>query len=84
MCPMSTTESRQTYAEWLRGQMDSQGLGVRSLSRLIDPTNPDLARRALRRHLNGMVPIARTRQMYARVLGTGDDLGPDSEDVEGD
>jgi hypothetical protein len=78
------TEARQTYAEWLREKMQERGLGVRGLSRQIDPENPDLARRALRRHLNGMVPIARTRQMYARVLGTGDDLGPDSEDAEDD
>lgn len=82
---MTTTETpRQTYAEWLRERMDERGLGVRALARLIDPMKPDVARRALRRHLNGMVPIARTRQMYARVLGTGDDLGPAAEDVEDD
>lgn len=81
---MSATETRQTYPEWLHEKMQERELGVRGFARLIDPENPDLARRALRRHLNGMVPIARTRQMYARVLGTGDDLGPAAEDAEDD
>lgn len=81
---MTTTETRQTYAEWLREKMVERDLGVRGLARLIDPHKPDDARRALRRHLQGMVPIERTRRMYARVLGTGDDLGPPAEDVEDD
>jgi hypothetical protein len=81
---VTATETRQTYAQWLRQKMAERDLGVRGFARKIDSANPDQARRALRRHLNGMIPIARTRQMYARVLGTGDDLGPDSEDVEDD
>lgn len=80
---MSTTEAR-TYADWLQEKMTERGLGRRSFARLINPDDPDSARRALRRHLKGTVPIARTRQMYARVLGTGDDLGPGAEDVEDD
>jgi|DewCreStandDraft_4_1066084.scaffolds.fasta_scaffold11030_3 transcriptional regulator with XRE-family HTH domain len=82
---MSTTEARRTpYAEWLRERMAERGLTQRQLAKLVNPRDPETARRALRRHLKGMVPLERTRQVYAQVLGTDGDLGPDAEDVEDD
>ncbi len=81
---MSSTQTRQTYAEWLRERMGERGLTQRSFAKLINPNDPEVARRAVRRHLKGMVPLERTRRVYAVALGTGDDLGPDAEDAEDD
>lgn len=81
---MSTTEARPTYAKWLRNRMEERGLTQRSFAKLLNPNDPEAARRSLRRHLKGMVPLDRTRRIYAEVLGTGDDLGPDAEDAEDD
>lgn len=81
---MSATETQQNYAEWLRERMNERGLTQRSFAKLLNPDSPEIARRSLRRHLKGMVPLERTRRLYADVLGTGDDHGPDSEDAEDD
>lgn len=81
---MTATETRPTYAQWLRSRMEERGLTQRSFAKLVNPNDPEVARRAVRRHLKGMVPLERTRRVYAEVLGTGDDLGPDAEDVEDD
>jgi phage anti-repressor protein len=81
---MASTETRQTYAQWLRERMDEKGLTQRSFARLVNANDPETARRSIRRHLKGMVPLERTRVIYAEVLGTGDDLGPDAEDAEDD
>lgn len=81
---MSATETRQSYAEWLRERMEERGLTQRSFAKLVNPNDPEIARRSIRRHLKGMIPLTPTRQTYAAVLGTGDDLGPDSESEEDD
>lgn len=77
-----STQTAPKYADWLRGKMEERGLTQRSLAKLVNPSDPEVARRALRRHLKGMVPLERTRRVYATVLQTGEDLGPD--DVEDD
>ncbi len=64
--------------------MEERQLTQRSFAKLVNPADPEIARRSIRRHLKGMVPLDRTRQVYAEVLGTGDDLGPDAEDAEDD
>lgn len=81
---MTSTETRQTYSQWLQERMDERGLKQRSFAKLVNPKDPEIARRSIRRHLKGMVPLERTRRVYAEVLGTGDDLGPDAEDAEDD
>lgn len=81
---MSSTETRTTYARWLQERMNDRGLTQRSFAKLLNPHDPETARRSIRRHLKGMVPLERTRHVYAEALGTGDDLGPDSEDDEDD
>lgn len=64
--------------------MDEKELTQRSFAKLVNPEDPETARRSIRRHLKGMLPLERTRHVYAEVLGTGDDLGPDAEDAEDD
>jgi hypothetical protein len=77
---VTTTETPQIYADWLAARMDERGLSRRSMAKLLNPGNPDLARRELRRHLDGTYkPTATTRARYAAVLETGDDHGPDGK-----
>lgn len=73
-----------TYSEWLRAQMEAQGLSQRQLALRMNPDDPETARRSVRRYLKGMVPIERTRHLIAAALGTGDDIGPDGESSEDD
>lgn len=76
---MQQTES--TYAGWLREKMDEKQLSQRQLGARLTPDNPEIGRRAVRRYLKGMTPIARTREAIADALGTHD-VGPepDAED----
>ena len=48
--------------EWLRGQIESQGLSRRELARRWKPEDPETARRYIARYLGGVVPIRRTRE----------------------
>lgn len=75
--------SSETYAAWLRRHMDEQQLTQRSLARLWMPDDPETARRYVRRYLKGVVPIQRTREALARVLGV-DDTGPEPDASEDD
>lgn len=79
-CPM--TQTRVTYADWLRGQMEERGLSQRQLGARLTPDNPEIGRRSVRRYLKGMTPIARTREAIAAALGSSDS-GPEP-DAEGD
>jgi transcriptional regulator with XRE-family HTH domain len=72
----TTTES---YGEWLGREMNERGFTQRSLAKAWKPSDPETARRALRRYLKGMVPIARTRSEIAEALGA-DESGPSSPD----
>lgn len=74
----------ETYSEWLRRQMDDRQVTTRELARRLNPDDPEIARRAVRRYLAGMVPIERTRDRIAHALGIRE-TGPravadDSED----
>ena len=75
---MSQTLNREslTYAEWLQARMTERELSQRQLATLLRPDSPEIARRAVRRYLRGMVPTTRTREHISGVLGTKD-LGPD-------
>lgn len=82
---MHTATPRETYAEWLSRQMRERNLSQRGLARAMRPGDPETARRALKRYLNGMVPQERTRIDIARALGT-DETGPSEssdDDEEG-
>lgn len=72
---MEIASPTETYAVWLRRQMDERGFTQRSLARAWNEDDPETARRAVRRYLKGMVPIERTRRELARALGCGD-IGP--------
>jgi hypothetical protein len=83
---MATTRN-ETYADWLRAKMEAKGFTQRSLARVvaeISGSDPEVARRSIRRYLKGMVPLARTRKVFAQALGTGDDLGPNEAEAEED
>lgn len=79
---MSST-TNFTYAEWLRQQMDAEGLSQRQLGARLTPESPEIGRRAVRRYLKGMVPIERSRVAISAALGT-EDLGPSDADAEDD
>jgi hypothetical protein len=81
---MEITTSRESYSDWLARKMDEGGFTLRSLARAWNPSNPETARRTLRRYLNGMVPRPSTQAELAKALGS-DDSGPaDGDDKEED
>lgn len=81
---METATANETYAVWLRRQMDERGFTQRSLARAWNEDDPETARRAIRRYLKGMVPIERTRREISGALGcSGTGPAPDPE-KEGD
>jgi len=80
---MSQAETKQTYASWLRERMNDRQLTQRSLAKLINPDDPETARRSIRRYLKGMVPLERSRRIIADALGS-EDSGPDDLDDEDD
>lgn len=65
----------ETYAVWLRRNMDERGFTQRSLAKAWNPDDIENARRAVRRYLKGMVPVERTRKELARALGSTE-IGP--------
>lgn len=81
---MASVEAQQTYAEWLQARLSERNLTQRSFAKVINPNDPETARRSIRRHLKGVIPLERTRLIYAEALGTGGDRGPDAEDAEDD
>lgn len=82
---MQPNATRETYATWLARKMDEGGFTQRSLARKWNPEDPETARRAIRRYLGGMVPIARTRSELADALGsTETEPSSSDDDKEGD
>lgn len=80
---MEIATTTETYAVWLRREMDERGFTQRSLARAWNPEDPETSRRAVRRYLKGMVPIERTRREIANALGsssTGPAPDPDKEE----
>lgn len=74
---MSTT-APETYAQWLRREMDERGFTQRSLAREWNPEDPETARRSIRRYLKGMVPLRRTKEQLAAAMGS-EETGPDAD-----
>lgn len=84
MPPMANTTTTETYSEWLTRQMEAGGWTIRSLARAVKPENPEVARRSIRRYLNGQVPIERTRVELARVMKLPESSPKQSDDKEAD
>lgn len=58
------------YGEWLRAVLDSQGIGVRTLARRLNPANPEAIRANLYRYLRGTThPLPATQARIAAALG---------------
>lgn len=81
---MPTNATRETYADWLARKMQEGGFTQRSLARAWKPEDPETARRAIRRYLGGMVPIARTRNELADALGSHETEPSSLDDTEDD
>lgn len=81
---MQTTTPRESYAAWLRRKMGERGLSVRALARAWNPEDPETARRALRRYLAGVQPIARTRGEIAEAMGSEETEPASDDEEEGD
>jgi hypothetical protein len=66
-------EGQSSFRELLRSDLDERRMSVRSLARLIDPDNPERARRNLMRYLSQgkkkTVPSRLTRFAIADALG---------------
>lgn len=71
----------ESYAQWLERKMRERGFSQRSLAKAWRPTDVENARRAVRRYLGGMVPIARVKGELAEALGSYE-RGPSSDDKE--
>lgn len=66
---MGHADASVSFSDWLRGQLKTQDLGVRTLARRIDPQNPDVPRRALNRYLAGANPQRENAERIALALG---------------
>lgn len=66
---MARTLASTPLAEWLRAELDEHGLGVRTLARRMNPSEPEVARRALNRYLyEGAYPSEANRDLIAEAL----------------
>lgn len=77
-----TPKPRSRFGEQLRGELGRQGLSIRQLSRRIDPSKPEHARRALARWIAGTTPTAASRRAVAEALGVDPAFFDDDEDEE--
>lgn len=78
---VSAMTGSENYGEWLSKQLDQRGYTTRAFSKLWNPTDPETARRQLRRYLKGQVPHERTRKEIASVLGSKE-IGPDTAEED--
>lgn len=70
-------------ARWLRGQLDEQGLGIRTLAKKMNPADPEVPRRALNRVLyEGAMPSDANRRLIAVGLGVSPEELPSEDDEE--
>lgn len=79
----TTPQIRESYAQWLRREMQEREVTQRELARRLNPEDPETSRRAVRRYLKGMVPLVRTRRLISDALGV-EAIGPDPDDAEDD
>lgn len=82
--PMEGTNPTESYAEWLAREMEERGFTQRGLAKAWNPDDVEIARRSIRRYLNGTVPTERTRIQLARALGSSESGPRQSDDLEAD
>lgn len=72
------------FALELRRAIDRNGISLRRLGKLTDPTEPERGRRRVQRHLSGRTnPTAASRRMYAEILEAPElDSSDDEEESE--
>lgn len=81
---MTTTTGQETYGRWLSRKMDEGGLTTRALAKRMNPENPEIARRTLRRYLaDKQVPREPAKREIALHLSS-DEIGPNEDDAEDD
>lgn len=81
---MESVTGRETYGVWLSRKLDETGHTVRAFAKRMNPDNPEIARRTLRRYLSGQyVPRDAAKREIALHLGS-DEIGPDDDDDEDD
>lgn len=78
--PMNTIAGNETYASWLSRKLDEGNFTVRGFAMKMNPENPEIARRTLRRYLSGQyVPRQAARDEIAAQLGSTE-TGPTASD----
>lgn len=81
---MGRTTTTTTYGNWLRGQLDERGWGVRTLARRMNSDQPEIARRALNRYLyEGAQPSQANREAIGAALDISPDEMPDDDEEPG-
>jgi hypothetical protein len=88
---MGTTKTSQTFGQKLRKELDSRGMGIRTLARTVVDKEPaaenrdrrvDNVRRQIREYLNGVTPTPRSRHIFEDALELDRDaLQGDDEDA---
>lgn len=68
-----------TFADWLRGQLEDRGWGIRTLARKMNPENPEVPRRALNHYMRGSRPDDKNAALIAQALGVDRDSLPIEE-----
>lgn len=76
---MRTTTTGAHYGESLQAALDRTEVSVRELARRLNPSDPETARRSVKRYLRGsQTPTVQTREQIADALGLS------RSDIEGD
>ncbi len=79
---MSTVTGRENYATWLSRKLDEAGYTVRGFAKRMNPENPEIARRTLRRYIKGdVIPREPAQREIAEHLGS-EEIGPSDDDDE--
>lgn len=83
--PKKIRPEAAAYGRNLRAELDRQGLGIRTLARMIDPTSIEHRRRWLNKVLKGEhLPNEANRERVAEALGVAHDALDPAEDEEED
>lgn len=77
-CDIHSGRGMDTYGQRLSKVLDSKSLSLRQLAHLMNPRQPESARRKLTRIMGGAEPHERTRAEIAAALGV------DRREIEGD
>lgn len=80
---MGRAATPTTFADWLGDQLTQRAWGVRTLAKQLNPTHPEIPRRALNRYLHeGAKPTESYRTAIAAAFGLSKDELPDDEGEE--